>query len=64
MKMIKITSSEDNTPIFINVDRIEAVYCDEDNNNVSIITTIDDHDYYCTETPEKVYQKIKETEND
>lgn len=59
MKMIKITHIDE--PMFIDINQIEAI-CSY--NNGSLITTINNNEYSCTETPEEIYQKIKEVEND
>ena len=65
MKMIKVTAASDNTAMFINIDKIEGIFIndDEDMEGETIIET-SNSSYCCTETPEEVYQKIKETEND
>ena len=59
MKIIKVTDV--NKPMFININQIEAIYS---SNEGSLITTINNSEYACTETPEEIYQKIKEAEND
>lgn len=61
MKIIKLTDIDDTT-LIINIESIEAVYIDEDG-DTTIVTT-NDNEYSCNETPEEVYQKIKETKND
>lgn len=57
MKMVKVTDVD--KPMFININQIEAIYSSSEG---SLITTINNSEYACTETPEEVYQKIKETE--
>lgn len=59
MKMIKVTNIDES--IFININQIEAIYPYKDS---SLITTINNNEYSCIETPEEIYQKIKEIEND
>ena len=61
MKMIKVTSTQDNTPIFFNIDKIESIFIDY--NNQTTIGTMQST-YTCKESTEEVYQKIKEAEND
>lgn len=61
MKMIKVTSTQDNTPMFFNIDKIESIFIDH--NNETTIGTMQST-YTCKESTEEVYQKIKETEND
>lgn len=64
MRMIKVTASLDNTAMFINIDKIESIFInDEDMEGETVIKT-SNSGYCCTETPEEVYQKIKEIEND
>lgn len=65
MKMIKVTAVSDNTAIFVNIDKIEGVSINNDEyvEGETVIET-SNFSYYCTETPEEVYQKIKEAEND
>lgn len=65
MKMIKVTAASDNTAMFINIDKIKCIFVndDEDMEGETVIET-SNFGYCCTETPEEVYQKIKEIEND
>lgn len=61
MKIIKVTSTQDDTPIFFNVDKIESIFVNH-NNETTIGTT--QSIYTCKESTEEIYQKIKEAEND
>lgn len=65
MKMIKVTATSDNTAMFVNIDKIEGVFInvDEYTEGETVIET-SNSSYCCTETPEEIYQKIKEIEND
>lgn len=61
MKIIKVTSTQDNTPMFFNVDKIENIFINH--NNKTTIGTMQST-YTCKESTEEIYQKIKEIEND
>ena len=64
MRMIKVTASLDNTAMFINIDKIEGIFINDEDIEGETVIKISDFDYCCTETPEEIYQKIKEAEND
>lgn len=64
MKMIEVTAQSDRTPIFINIDKIEAIFInDEEEDNTTVIET-ENSSYCCEESPKEVYQKIKAAENE
>lgn len=63
MKMIEVTAQSDGTPIFINIDKIEAIFISDEEDNTTVIET-KNSSYCCEESPKEVYQKIKAAENE
>lgn len=57
-KFIKVTANCDNIPIYVNASKIIAIYVDDD--GITSINVENDGEYCCKETPEEVFNLLKD----
>lgn len=63
MKIIKFTDSNNKLISIININEIQAIWTDKEKNK-TMIGIKGGSCLECKESPEEIYQKIKEAEND